>query len=393
MFINVCAAATNECANPRSAACIKNKHDQNIEQIGSFAFYDIGFHAKSELVKHDYIELTYQIQNSRCKLPNIFAVTTIRFLCPSDLGLENSMSRRQPFLVSELQCRYQIDWITDYACAQPQIMKEAKEKDCSFQGVDFSQFNQTKYWQVNADNATFYLNVCGDVDSAGCSKSSVCIANNSLVSSISNRQNAHFIKADNTLSLVQTSKNPQCQGNQLYTTVIEFVCDPQVIGLGTPKFVAREECTFTFLWATSRVCPLVTKQLDCTSQSEDGHLQFDLSSLVRPAPYTVQKFVHDPKYYYILSPDQKLSINICGEVPVSKGMEACSGAGACLYNTKAPEGTSGAISLGRFVQRPIFNAETKNVELVSATVVFNIESSSFVLDHTALHRRLRSSCQ
>lgn len=367
-YINVCSDATDKC-RPGSSACFTSGNRQ-MESIGSYKWSSIEYKKASEAVKHDYVELTYKAKNSLCNGPISTlneSTTNIRFICPR----QTSSLHRYPVLISSLDCRYDIEWVTDYACPQEELTYP--ENGCLIEGVDLTPLQSSKYYEfkdikrADGSNATVMLNVCGVVPNDKCKPgSSVCIFNSTTRTSFARRK-ANFVKADNRLSLNYVSGAASCpskDGFKLERTIVELECDPSASSATSqPELIDVEECSYLFKWRTNHVCPLIMpSQLNCTFVSEELGFQMDLSALMLPNNfYEVQRYTHDPRLKYIISNSSRILLNVCSNLPLHTATnftKECAGSAACLL-----EGNKNAISLGHFREPLKYDKDQKVLTL------------------------------
>ena len=65
--------------------------------------------------------------------------------------------------------------------------------------------------------------------------------------------------------------------NKKYSAKIYLRCD-QNIGIGQPKLVYNESCSYNFFWPTTYACPPF-EDVDCATMDENMEI-FDFSSLI-----------------------------------------------------------------------------------------------------------------
>lgn len=368
MYINVCTEA-NICPN-NGSACIRGP-DGHLITVGLWQRNQIDFHPSTLASKHEYIELVYKSTLRDC--PNKLAVTKIRFLCPGSFGILDS-SRRVPTLVSNLDCHYEIEWITDYACPMKQITTGV-DQQCRFENLNLAHFRQANYHQVDnitirgESNWSLIFNVCGNVNQHPlCKNSAACLVHPNQTLSIGLLKEAKFIKADNHLNLVFIAPNPTCRSGETnkkkYNTIVEFECDESV-DFGSPKLIYFEDCTLLVRWKTRSVCPLFEPQLPCayfpTGNRKDPFI--DLSSLTKHnGQYVAQTSLHLPKAFYQFpkAAGVKILFNVCDRIPVTPQTLACNHSAACLIDEK----NNVSISLGYYTTPLRYRQELTASELI-----------------------------
>lgn len=380
MFINVCTDAVDQCGND-SSACIKTSSgvsNTKTETIGSYKWSSIDFHKANAGEEHDFVKLSYKTKDGNCKSivnPEGETVTSIRFRCPNN----QSFPRRYPVLISDLDCHYEIEWQTDFACPQSEIT--STDVDCHFEDIDFNNLYRPKNYQTDnvidydGNNVTIKFNICGSISKSsnnGCSDgASVCIVKkNSNDKPLElKRRNAKFMKVDNRITLTYTSTSPICKpkgsNNSRYLrTTIEFECDSSSENshFVEPQFIGIEDCIYMYKWRNHLTCNLLSPP-NCAYRNEAQGFNIDLSSLTLfDNQYTVERYQPEPKYYFLLPSKAEIYINVCGNLatkPKSK-TEKCVHSSACLIDNHK----NITINMGRFRESLTYNSDLKAIQLL-----------------------------
>jgi len=123
------------------------------------------------------------------------------------------------------------------------------------------------------------------------------------------KANSKLVYDAGELSLVYDNGKANCHGKYTRKTIITFVCDHSQSGAGAgPHFLQElEDCTYTFVWATSLACP-PHSIVDCTYTDPKTGNHYDLSQLARPDSNYVKSY-----------DDISYIINICRSLVHRKG--------------------------------------------------------------------------
>ncbi|XP_075587975.1 lysosomal enzyme receptor protein isoform X2 [Dermatophagoides farinae] len=372
-YINVCSdigGTENRCSTLEgSSACQLTTGSKSgfMESVGTYKWSDMKFIPSNQQNEREIIELTYY----RTPTSNCNPVTKIRFICPRHLSQSVSY-RNYPILISDLDCEYIVEWITDYACPMDMIGKSIDSNTCQFEQINLKSLPRTEFvfenLSIRNQNKTIIMNLCGSVSQKCSSTSSVCLVDGDVSESIGSKTEGKFFKADNRLSIVFSSKNSACkndQGNLMNSrTIIELECDNSsndALKSQRPEFIRFESdtCIYKFRWQTSIVCPLFEQsRLNCsliTMDSNRNLVQVDLSSL------RLSKSFH-----HIRSPNKQFLFNVCDRIPsvtTSKNVpEICHHSSACLIDST----NNLSFSIGDFNHPITYNERAKTFELLYA---------------------------
>ncbi|KPM03088.1 cation-independent mannose-6-phosphate receptor-like protein [Sarcoptes scabiei] len=364
LLINVCSdIVSRDCPIKDSSSCLRKGN--GYESLGSYKWSSMKFVPATQLNQNDYIELAYQVSNSKCKPKN--AVTKIRFICPKQNQFYSS--ERSPILISDLDCEYIIEWVTEHACSLSETT--VPNQNCRLETVDFNVLNSTEFEFENVSifnkNHTIILNLCKGVSKSCSSTSSVCLSDGVSYRSIGSRLESKFFRTSSKLDLIFKSKKPYCPEDQtrMEQVIIEMKCDPSSLN-STPEFVGFFDCTYQFHWQTFIVCPLFDQSPKCSYVNYDFNnqlIQIDLSPLrLHDSYYNVTRDPNNPKRKYSLPLSQKIIFNVCDKIPNTNNLTIalCSSGSACLIDISMNK----TFNIGQFRQSLSFNEQSKSLELI-----------------------------
>ncbi|XP_027525200.1 cation-independent mannose-6-phosphate receptor [Corapipo altera] len=365
LFINVCrdlGSSSGETKNcpVGSAACLLHKGQA----------YDVG-HPKEQLKLHgkDRLVLSYERIYSDGEKPDFCLghnpAVTITFVCPSKRGEESA----GPKLTAKTNCRYEIEWVTEYACHRDYLESKHclltnEQHDISIDLRPLTQFPEYVTPYVAKDDKEeyyFYLNVCGKTTAGNCKDgteyiSSCQVKPSSNQQKVAGRfQNQTLRYSDGDLTLTYPNGDACSSGFQRMT-VINFECNETAgnDGKGTPVFTGEVDCTYFFTWDTKYACIQEKEDLLCRVTDKTKH--YDLSPLTRSSELAQNWEAVDSsfselerKHYYI---------NVCHKVWKRGGASSCpDGAAICSVDKE-----NKSKNLGTFVSSPIKVGE--NIQLI-----------------------------
>ncbi|KAB5540056.1 hypothetical protein PHYPO_G00096970 [Pangasianodon hypophthalmus] len=316
-----------------------------------------------ELISNDRLRLQYESENKTCNGHK--PAVTITFICPS--------SRQQgsdPKLTAEGNCRYEVEWVTEYACHRDYL----ESHDCKLTSqqhdisIDLTHLTHgsgdTPYAaeaKIGKDTYMFYLNVCGETRAGECADekgfvSSCQVKVGESINKIAGRfQNQTLRYSDGDLTLIYPGGNG-CSSGFRRMTIINFECNTTA-GNGNPVFTGEVDCTYYFNWQTSYACVKETKDLMC--RVTDGKMHYDLSRLTRYAASDAQQNwvavdANVPetgkKLYYV---------NVCNKIIKENATASCpEDAAVCAV------GKGKFRSLGKFLSSPQKDLMGKDLRLI-----------------------------
>ncbi|KAK3516697.1 hypothetical protein QTP70_022183, partial [Hemibagrus guttatus] len=317
-----------------------------------------------ELISNDRLRLRYESENKSCNGHK--PAVTITFICPS--------SRQQgsdPKLTAEENCRYEVEWVTEYACHRDYLESHSctltsRQHDISIDLTHLTHGSGDDPYAVEAkiekDTYMFYLNVCGETRAGQCTDvkgfvSSCQVKEGDGATRIAGRfQNQTLRYSDGDLTLIYPGGNG-CSSGFRRMTIINFECSTTA-GNGSPVFTGEVDCTYYFNWETSYACVQETKDLLC--RVTDGKKHYDLSRLTRyPGPDDKQQNWEavdanvpetDKKLYYI---------NVCNKIIKQNETGSCpEDAAVCAV------GKGKFTSLGKFLSSPQKDLSGKDLRLI-----------------------------
>ncbi|XP_007943478.1 cation-independent mannose-6-phosphate receptor [Orycteropus afer afer] len=288
LFINVCRdidslrdSSLQLRACPSGAAACLVKGDQG---------FDVGQPKDGlKLVGKDRLVLTY-VKEEAAK-PDFCdghsPAVTVTFVCPSE--------RREgtiPKLTAKSNCRYEVEWVTEYACHRGYL----ESKTCSLNSeqhdvtIDLTPLarNGLSYFLYNTsdgDEYNFVLNVCRDTEAYICNTKGVAVcqvkkADSTRMKVAGRSQNQTLRYSDADLTLIY-SGGDECSSGFQRMSVINFECNQTAgnHGKGVPVFTGEVDCTYFFTWDTKYAC--VKEKEDLLCGLSDGRRRYDLSPLAR----------------------------------------------------------------------------------------------------------------
>uniref|UniRef100_A0A4X2LI69 Cation-independent mannose-6-phosphate receptor n=1 Tax=Vombatus ursinus TaxID=29139 RepID=A0A4X2LI69_VOMUR len=359
LFINICrdiggsSQETRFCPSGSAACLVKGNQG-----------YDVGRPKEGlKLMDGDRLVLSYvkegEDQPTFCD--GHTPAVTITFICPSE--------RREgtvPKLTAKSNCRYEIEWVTEYACHRDYLESKtcilnSEQHDIS---IDLTPLTRKKgyespYSATDGKEYFYYMNVCGGTEVPVCSskrEAAVCQVkkeDREQVKVAGKYQNQTLRYSDGDLTLIYPDGDA-CRSGFQRMTIINFECNKTAgnDGKGTPVFMGEVDCTYFFTWDTKYAC--VKEKEDLLCRVTDGKKRYDLSSLVRHSELEKNWEVVDSSL--IESGKKHIFINICHKVLQEGKAKGCpEDAAICSV------GDQGFKNLGKFVSSPIKNKE--NIQL------------------------------
>ncbi|KAL2081956.1 hypothetical protein ACEWY4_021774 [Coilia grayii] len=357
-YINICRSLDRlqmACAEG-SAACLITKGKA----------YNMGFPTSQlELLSNERLKLRYE--GATENIPEFCdghkPAVTITFICPS---------RRQegspPKMTAKTNCRYEIDWVTEYACHRDYL----ESHTCTLNSVQHDiSIDLTHLTVSHGDDAyhakssdgrdtyIYYLNVCGPI-SVG-----VCANQTGFVSACQVKESGDMMKvagryknqtlrySDGDLTLTYPG-GTRCSSGFERMTIINFECNETAEndGKGFPAFAGESDCTYYFEWHTAYACTKEREDLLC--QVTSGKKRYDLSPLTQfPVSDILQNW--EAVGTSAADPDRKrVYLNVCHKVLQQGATAGCpEEAAACTVdkNNKTK-------SLGSFLSAPQMDGDS-----------------------------------
>lgn len=359
-YINICRSLDrDESSCPQgSAACLKTSS-------GSF---DMGHPAQQlELISNDKLRLRYEVVNQ--EIPKFCdghsPAVTITFICPSTRQAGNN-----PKMISNTNCRYEIEWVTEYACHRDYL----ESHDCKLTSdqhdiaIDLTHLTHglsdhpySAKAQSGKDTYTFYLNVCQAISPDQCDDGkgyvSACqVKESGDMKKIAGRyQNQTLRYSDGDLTLIYPDGS-RCTSGFQRMTIINFECNATA-GNGEPVFTGESDCTYYFDWQTAYAC--VKEKEDLLCEVKDKKKRYNLSPLSHfPESSGSQNWEavdagareSDKKRFYV---------NVCHKIIKDNATNSCpEDAAICAV------GQGKSMSLGRFLISPQKAPEGDDIRLI-----------------------------
>uniref|UniRef100_A0A8B9QJA1 Insulin like growth factor 2 receptor n=1 Tax=Apteryx owenii TaxID=8824 RepID=A0A8B9QJA1_APTOW len=353
LFINICrdlgssSGETGTCP-AGSAACLLHEG----------LAYDVG-HPQEQLKLHNKDRyLVYLIIYNDEERPDFCLghnpAVTITLLCPSKRGEEST----GPKLTAKTNCRYEIEWVTEYACHRDYLESRSclltnEQHDISIDLRPLTQLSgYVTPYLAKDDNEEYYyyLNICGKTTAGNC-KDSTGYVSSCQVKPSNNQQkvagrfeNQTLRYSDGDLALIYPNGDACSSGFQRMT-VINFECNETAgnDGKGSPVFTGEVDCTYFFTWDTKYAC---VKERDLLCRVADRRKHYDLSPLIRSSELAQNWEAVDSSLSEVGR--KRYYINVCHKVLKKGGASSCPDAAAVCAVDK--QNTSK--NLGTYVSSP-----------------------------------------
>ncbi|XP_078412852.1 cation-independent mannose-6-phosphate receptor [Cetorhinus maximus] len=373
LYINICRdiaplGKTSACKSGSSGCLLKGPTAFDVGQPTD-ALKLVG---KDRLVLHYAKEYT-EDEKSPAFCGNHRPAVTITLICPS-----GRREGTEPKLIASTNCRYEIEWVTEYACPRDYL----ESHNCKLTGdqhdisIDLTPLTLIasshpylvipKKSDATTDDYYYYLNVCGPISSGGCSDVKGFIAScqtkkeGSFHKVAGRYQNQTLRYSDGDLTLTYPDGN-SCSSGFRRMTIINFRCNESAAneGKGKPEFSAEVDCTYIFDWGTKYACVKEKENLLC--RVSDGRKRYDLSPLTRYAAKEVaESNAHNWEALdsgLVKSDRKQIYINVCHKVLQDGGATGCpEDAAICAV------GEDQKNNLGKFVSSP--QKEGNNIQLI-----------------------------
>nr|XP_046229339.1 cation-independent mannose-6-phosphate receptor [Scatophagus argus] len=364
-YINICRSLNqpDKSCPEDSAACL-------VTSQGSF---NMGSPTKQlELVSSDRLRLQYEVSvgSSPPALCNGHTpAVAITFICPS-----SRHSSSTPKMTAELNCRYEVEWVTEYACHRDyleshtcKLTSDQHDLSIDLTPLTLSSTDHPYYAHSNpsggSESYIYYLNVCGAVPTDECGDdkfiSSCQVKESGDVKKVAGKyQNQTLRYSDGDLTLIYP-EGTTCSSGFQRMTIINFECNKNASngGRGNPVFSGETDCTYYFDWETAFAC--VKEKEDLLCRVRDGHKHYDLSPLTR---YNGSDVSRNWEAVDAQSPksNSRFYLNVCHKVIQSGAAAGCPvNASICAVGKDQK-----AISLGSFLSSPQKSKIGNDIRLV-----------------------------
>ncbi|XP_035535041.1 cation-independent mannose-6-phosphate receptor isoform X1 [Morone saxatilis] len=352
-YINICRSLNrpDKSCPEDSAACL----------VTSQGSYNMGSPTSQlELVSSDRLRLQYTVSAGSGTPASCLGhdpAVTITFICPS-----RRHSGSTPKMTADLNCRYEVEWVTEYACHRDyleshtcKLTSEQHDLSIDLTPLTLSSTDSPYYAHSGPSDGDesylYYLNVCGQVPTKECGDdkfiSSCQVKKSGDVKKVAGKYlNQTLRYSDGDLTLIYPD-GTRCSTGFQRMTIINFECNKNASngGRGNPVFAGETDCTYYFDWETAFACFKEKEDLLC--RVRDGKKHYDLSPLTRyPGPdasgnweaVDAQSSKSGLRFY----------LNVCHKVIQSGGAVGCPvNASICAVDKDHK-----AISLGSFLSSP-----------------------------------------
>ncbi|KAM4770926.1 cation-independent mannose-6-phosphate receptor [Rhinophrynus dorsalis] len=349
LYINVCRTFgkgdkdTSTCPQG-SAACLLKQGKA----------YDVG-RPKDALTSTGEERLILRYETEDVNKPDFCnghsPAVTITFICPSA-----RTERTSPRLTANTNCRYEIEWVTEYACHRDYLESDSckltnKQHDIS---IDLSPLTLPPgtvlpyHAEDPSGEYLYYLNVCGETKAGDCQGEKVSSCqykkSNYQKKPAGSYQNQTLRYSDGDLTLIYPG-GEACSSGFQRMTVIDFECNETAVndGHGVPEFNNEAACAYYFTWETKYAC--VKGYLPCSVA--DDRKRYDLSGLIRSAESDAAENWEAVDTNPTESTKSHFFINVCNKVLQqgdAKGCDEDAAICAVVSNQKK--------SLGKFLAPP-----------------------------------------
>ncbi|KAK2501049.1 hypothetical protein MC885_011037 [Smutsia gigantea] len=197
-----------------------------------------------------------------------------------------------PKLTAKSNCRYEIEWITEYACHRDylesgtcSLSNEQHDVAIDLQPLRQDPASPFPYYTSDGKEYMFYLSICGETEVKACNtkEAAVCQVKKALSTQVKvagKHQNLTLRYSDGDLTLIY-SGGDECSSGFQRMSIINFECNRTAAndGKGAPVYTGEVDCTYFFTWDTKYACVEEKEGLLCSVA--DGKKRHDLSTLAR----------------------------------------------------------------------------------------------------------------
>ncbi|XP_074540826.1 cation-independent mannose-6-phosphate receptor [Halichoeres trimaculatus] len=363
-YINICRSLNkpDKFCPEGSAACLVTSH-------GS---YNMGSPTKGlELLSNDRLRLQYDLAGS--PRPDVCnehdPAVTITLICPS-----SRHSGSTPKMTAESNCRYEVEWVTEYACHRDyleshtcKLTSDQHDLSIDLTPLTLSSSDTPYYAHTGPENGDesyiYYLNVCGEVPTRECGDeqyiSSCQVKTTGSVNKVTGKYKNQTLRySDGDLTLIYPD-GTRCSSGFQRMTIINFECNETAShgGRGAPVFAGETDCTYYFDWDTAFAC--VKEKEDLLCRVRDEHKHYDLSPLTK-FPGSEVNGNWEAVDAKSPQPDSRYFLNVCHKVLQTGDAVGCPvNASIC-----AMDKNNNRISLGSFLSSPQKTTLGNDIRLV-----------------------------
>ncbi|XP_034555992.1 cation-independent mannose-6-phosphate receptor [Notolabrus celidotus] len=352
-YINICRSLNqpDKSCPEGSAACL----------VTSQGSYNMGSLTKQlELLSNDRLRLQYEVVAGSPRPDNCNdhdPAVTITFICPS-----SRHSGSTPRMTAESNCRYEVEWVTEYACHRDYLESQtckltSEQHDLSIDltpltlGSSDLPYNVHSGTENGDESYIYYLNVCGEVPTRECGDDQYISACQLKMPGQAKKvagkyQNQTLRYSDGDLTLIYPD-GTRCSSGFERMTIINFECSETATngGRGAPVFAGETDCTYYFNWETALAC--VKEKEDLLCRVRDGNKHYDLSPLTK-YPGSEVNGNWEAVDAKSPQPDSRYFLNVCHKVLQTGDAVGCPvNASICAMNKDNIH-----ISLGSFLSSP-----------------------------------------
>ncbi|KAM9704645.1 cation-independent mannose-6-phosphate receptor [Menidia menidia] len=352
-YINICRSlnSPDRSCPEDSAACL-------VTGQGSFS---MGSPTEGlELVSSDSLRLQYRLSPGSSR-PDLCKehepAVTITFICPS-----NRHSGSAPKMTAGSNCRYEVEWVTEYACHRDYLESHSckltsEQHDISVDLTPLTLATSDHPYYAHSgpssgpDSYIYYMNVCGKIPTSECGDdpfiSSCQVKESGDLTKVAGRyQNQTLRYSDGDLTLIYPDGS-RCSSGFQRMSIINFQCNKTASngGRGNPVFAGETDCTYYFNWETAFAC--IKEKEDLLCRVTDGRKRYDLSPLTRYAGSDVSENWEAVDAKSAKS-DSRYYLNVCHKVMQTGGAAGCPEEASICAVDKAGR----TVSLGSFLSSP-----------------------------------------
>ncbi|CAG5960595.1 unnamed protein product, partial [Menidia menidia] len=352
-YINICRSlnSPDRSCPEDSAACL-------VTGQGSFS---MGSPTEGlELVSSDSLRLQYRLSPGSSR-PDLCKehepAVTITFICPS-----NRHSGSAPKMTAGSNCRYEVEWVTEYACHRDYLESHSckltsEQHDISVDLTPLTLATSDHPYYAHSgpssgpDSYIYYMNVCGKIPTSECGEdpfiSSCQVKESGDLTKVAGRyQNQTLRYSDGDLTLIYPDGS-RCSSGFQRMSIINFQCNKTASngGRGNPVFAGETDCTYYFNWETAFAC--IKEKEDLLCRVTDGRKRYDLSPLTRYPGSDVSENWEAVDAKSAKS-DSRYYLNVCHKVMQTGGAAGCPEEASICAVDKAGRN----VSLGSFLSSP-----------------------------------------
>uniref|UniRef100_A0A8D0GH90 Insulin like growth factor 2 receptor n=1 Tax=Sphenodon punctatus TaxID=8508 RepID=A0A8D0GH90_SPHPU len=356
LYINICRDIglnddeTRDCPEGSAACLLKGGHA-----------FDVGRPKEQlKLLDRDRLVLSYEREyDDDHEMPDFCnghnPAVTITLVCPL---------RRSGKLTAKTHCRYEIEWVTEYACHRDYLESKtcaltSEQHDISIDLTPLTLSGEDEPYVAKDERGEYfyYLNVCGKTNGGNCRDDLGEISSCQLKAAgsqhkVAGRRINQILRYSDGDLILTYPGGEDCSSGFQRMTVINFECNETADnnGKGGPVFTGEMDCTYFFTWDTKYACVKEKEDLFC--RVVDKRKRYDLAPLIRSSGLLNWEAVDSNP---VKSEKKRFFINVCHKVLQKGEAINCPSDGAICSVGESK-------NLGMFVSSPIKTGE--NIQLV-----------------------------